>query len=437
MGAIKLGLGPLAVTRQAPAWMGPFQLALDFRAGRYQLNRQQVGLSRIDSLYHSRASARRAEDSAGVSREFANGVMAVTDRGYDSREGWTNLIPNPLGTGAVVGVVGSGGALPTGWYVNTSHGMTTQIVGVSTVNGLPVIRFRVSGTSNGGFYELNLQPGAASSPAILPSAAYNVSGYMGVVAGAFPASGEFGFTQRRADQAQAVSVTLANTVTLNATPVLTRFNVNLTSAADAAFGRMRITMSPSNGAAVDVTFDIAAPQLTQTAYLMPFGSGTVAPDSIVVPAADAGLAVNPPLTVVWRGVPLSSAPSFATLLEIRAAANRRVSMFLRANGTLGIGVLEGGGNNTITNTGSVWAGTETTVVSTIRPDGTTWTKVGSDAHVTRSGVVVPLPGASQFALGSDTARTTQCNSQIRIAAVGAFALSDAEALNLFIAVAAS
>ncbi|NBN64136.1 hypothetical protein, partial [Pannonibacter tanglangensis] len=95
MGAIRIGVGPLALTRQAPAWMRPFQLALDFRAGRYQLNRQAVSLARIDSLYHTRASARLAEDSAGVSREFGNGVMAITDRGYDSREGWTNLIPNP------------------------------------------------------------------------------------------------------------------------------------------------------------------------------------------------------------------------------------------------------------------------------------------------------------------------------------------------------
>ncbi|NBN62054.1 hypothetical protein, partial [Pannonibacter tanglangensis] len=75
--------------------MRDFQLAFDFRRGIYRLNRQRLPLHRIDSLYHSRASARLAEDSAGVSREFGNGVMAITDRGYDSREGWTNLIPNP------------------------------------------------------------------------------------------------------------------------------------------------------------------------------------------------------------------------------------------------------------------------------------------------------------------------------------------------------
>ncbi|NBN66087.1 hypothetical protein, partial [Pannonibacter tanglangensis] len=372
-------------------------------------------------------SARLAEDSAGVSREFGNGVMAITDRGYDSREGWTNLIPNPLGNGAVVGIVGSGGALPTGWAGSSvaGTGLTTQIVGVSAVNGLPVIRFRVSGTSNGVFYELNVQPLGSSAPAILPNTAYNASIYADVVSGTFPTNGGVELTQRRADQTSAVAVAVAGGATLNATPVLTRFNGNFTSAADAAFGRIRVAMNPANGQAVDVTFDLAAPQITQTAYLMPFGVGTIAPDALFIPASAAGLAVNPSvtgLTMVWRGIDYQSAAPFVHFVDIRADGNNRFTLFRRlSDGGVGStvgsnGPTSGPGLGTLA---QLPRGAEFTMVATWRPDGAVWVKAGSvsPGRITRP-MMVGTPSGVGIACNGVNGQDRN-NSQTRMAAFGA------------------
>jgi hypothetical protein len=66
----------------------------------------------------------------------------------------TNYIPNNSGMGAVVG-----GALPTGWSVANSGGLTYSIVTVGTESGIPYfdIRFHGTTTNSQGF---NVNSGA-------------------------------------------------------------------------------------------------------------------------------------------------------------------------------------------------------------------------------------------------------------------------------------
>lgn len=449
MGAIKLGLGPLAVTRQAPAWMSPFQLALDFRAGRYQLNRQQVGLSRIDSLYHSRASARRAEDGQGVSHEYGNGVMAVTDRGYDSREGWNNLIVNPLGTGAVVGVVNNTSTWPTGWNVNTtSSGLTTEILEVLTYRGVPALRLRVFGTFQS-FWELRI--GGEITSGISENTLYSASAIVAernIVAG--PRAPSFEVSWRDAATSAHVganSLLSGSAAEFGSSAVSESRRITVTSPTGTARARLRFTSSGLvEGTYYDCNFILAAPQLTQAAYPMPFGVGTVAPDALVIPAADAGLAINPAttgLTMLWRGV-ASPGMGLGYILEIGDATlgqsdtSSRMS-FVR----LTDGRIEHSRTNSSGTSGN-WSSTpgtdgEFTALAVWRADGSRWFRAGSAAVRTDPAASLPMFAAPPSVIGIGNTRSGggRLNGSTRLVAVGAFALPDADALNLFNAVAAA
>jgi hypothetical protein len=64
----------------------------------------------------------------------------------------TNVVRNPRGQGAVAGVVGSGGALPTNWGIFANNGVVTTVVGTGAVAGLPYVDIRFSGTTTATFY---------------------------------------------------------------------------------------------------------------------------------------------------------------------------------------------------------------------------------------------------------------------------------------------
>lgn len=63
--------------------------------------------------------------------------------------GRRNLLPNNS-AGAVVGVIGGGGALPTGWAASTS--LAREIVGVGTTDGVPWFDLKLTGTLTGGYF---------------------------------------------------------------------------------------------------------------------------------------------------------------------------------------------------------------------------------------------------------------------------------------------
>jgi hypothetical protein len=79
--------------------------------------------------------------------------------------GRRNLLSNSAFTGAVVGTVGSGGALPTGW-ISTAFD-TVQVVEIGTYEGVSAIR--IKGTRNN-------TSGASVFPSIRPAAVTTVSG---------------------------------------------------------------------------------------------------------------------------------------------------------------------------------------------------------------------------------------------------------------------
>lgn len=78
----------------------------------------------------------------------------VTDLGVEAQEGRTNGIKNNSFSGAALGVVGSGGALPTGWSCSCI-GLTANVTALGVVGGMPNITINISGTTTGQYFILH------------------------------------------------------------------------------------------------------------------------------------------------------------------------------------------------------------------------------------------------------------------------------------------
>lgn len=92
----------------------------------------------------TRASAATSESAAGVYAQVASGVPRLTDKGLQVEGAGVNDVPNSSGQGAVLGVIGSGGAAPTGWNLPTN--ITRQVTFIGTVRGVDVVGIRFFGT---------------------------------------------------------------------------------------------------------------------------------------------------------------------------------------------------------------------------------------------------------------------------------------------------
>ncbi len=67
----------------------------------------------------------------------------------------TNYNPYGSATGAAVGVLGSGGVLPTGWNLAGASGLAVDVVGVPVINGIPCVEVRIYGTPTSNLTEIN------------------------------------------------------------------------------------------------------------------------------------------------------------------------------------------------------------------------------------------------------------------------------------------
>lgn len=98
-----------------------------------------------------------------------------------------NLIRNSIGNGAVVGTVGSGGALPTNWSVTQgADALTIAVIGTGVDPTAGVwISIQFSGTSaSNTTLVMPFDPGPT-----VAALSYTVSAYFALTAGALPAGG--------------------------------------------------------------------------------------------------------------------------------------------------------------------------------------------------------------------------------------------------------
>ena len=163
--------------------------------------------------------------------------------------GAENLVSNSSLSGAVVGVVGSGGSLPTGWAVANTATVEVQAIGVR--NGLPYIRVRLQRTATGTEY-----PGIRIACAgILPNTTYTPSIFLQEISGT-GAPLQFNVQYRAAGL-----VYQGNFVNIPPNGTWRRMYGTGSSVANSAEVYFAVDTAMTTGQSIDKVFELACPQM--------------------------------------------------------------------------------------------------------------------------------------------------------------------------------
>ena len=281
----------------------------------------------------ARASSAWAPDENGLYREFAaNKPRIDLNLGLLVEEGRTNSLRNNSMQGAVAGTPGT---VPTNWVIAASSGLSTQVVGTGTENGIDYIDWRIFGTSVGGsnniYCESHIQVAAVNGQTWTSSAFFKrVAGSMANVT----QCNNFIVLHSGAG-AQIGAV--ANAFTL--TDVLTRAAFTTTLAnASVAFIRPAFLFTSVAGA-VDLTIRIGWPQLEQGGFVTSPIRTTTAAKARLADQISMALAMSGPVTVFAdHTIPAGIASGAKVTWELDNGTNneRRLVRTENTNGNLDV-----------------------------------------------------------------------------------------------------
>lgn len=228
---------------------------------------------------------------------------------------YPNLLPNPNITGATVGVIGSGGVLPTGWAtIQNGTNLTVEVISIGTsALGTGQIEIKTSGTPAAtATFQLCLTPTTSAGWIPMHPGGASLSCWVARSAGA---NTNFTFSDISCDADTAASgyiSTPLNTGTFSAlTSTLTKKTNSALMPATTAFGFPQLNLGCTSGAAVNSTWIITAVQIEQASAPSSFGAAfrmpTVRPpggllaDQPIVPvlARDISPPPPPPVEIPW------------------------------------------------------------------------------------------------------------------------------------------
>ena len=195
---------------------------------------------------------------------FDHDPATGASRGLLIEEARTNSIRNSQAGGAATGTPGT---LPTNWGTSVPAGITRQVVATGTVNGLAYIDVKFSGTNTSG---VSANFFLAAEPATQIVAAngqtWTASVYLALVGGSFTnvTNDRLQLHERNAG-GSSIGNTSVGIATVGAT--LTRFSATRTfNQATTERTNFQVAGTVADGAAIDLTLRIAAPQLEQGAF---------------------------------------------------------------------------------------------------------------------------------------------------------------------------
>lgn len=123
-------------------------------------------VNNVPGFSYTRSGTAYQQNASGVWTSFDENVPPISDGvGLGVWEARTNSVRNPTGLGAVVGTLGSGGALPTNWGQDVGTGLTWSVVGTGVENGLNYVDLRFAGTPSGTFLNVLFEGNTAISAA--------------------------------------------------------------------------------------------------------------------------------------------------------------------------------------------------------------------------------------------------------------------------------
>jgi hypothetical protein len=266
-----------------------YTLNTNFIAPQYQIAAQYVvwetNVGLVDKTFSqiitfTRASTATYFDATGTLQSAAIDVprldydpATLAAQGLLIEEQRTNSIRNNTGVGAVNGVIGSGGAVPTNWtsQINTTTGLTRQVVGTGTENGIAYVDFRLSGTATGaGSFDMFFEQ--ASVAAALTGQTWAGSVFTKLVGGTTNGLSlpRFYLYELTSGAAFITAQVLSPGFSLPATGALNTQRyagaATLSGGATTAFIRPLINYAIADGAAIDITLRIGLPQLELGAF---------------------------------------------------------------------------------------------------------------------------------------------------------------------------
>jgi hypothetical protein len=246
------------------------------------------------AITFTRASGATFFDANGVLQTAANDAprfdhdpVTGESRGLLIEESRTNSIRNSQADGAVVG---ASGTLPTNWITNLLTGISREVVATGTVNGFSYIDIKFSGTNTsgaGGF--LQIHPEALGQVVAASGQSWSASIYIALIAGTFSGTTSPLWRMVERDAATtAISGAVSTTDISAANATLSRVSVSRTlNGAGTERVTSQLIWTVANGATVDFTLRIAAPQLELGAFPTSYipttsAAATRAADSAVV-----------------------------------------------------------------------------------------------------------------------------------------------------------
>lgn len=327
----------------------------------------------------------------------------------------TNGVRNPGMVGTVVGVVGAGGALPTNWSLISSAGLTCEVLALPTINGMPCIRLKFSGTASATAMQLAFETTTAITAA--PSQQW---------AGALPHLLDAASAPPLAHQHRIVGRTSGgatvspNTYTQALTPgaALTRTEHRATLNSDATLARVNslYVATLSNGAGYDWTITLGAPTLEQASYatlpILPAAGATgAATRNVEVLTFDlarlglAGIGAEGTMLVSARTAPVNNAAQ--TFARLTDGSGDHITLRRSALGLAQLDVYDGGVLQAgLDDPTAIAAGADTTIVASWAPGSFTLTRGGAAEVLDASGTV---PAVSSLILGASDADAEPAN----------------------------
>jgi hypothetical protein len=200
--------------------------------------------------------------AAGIGAADGTPYARATGRSVGGDNQPFNLIRYNMGGGAVPGVIGAGGAMPTGYNWFNQQGFDSITVGLGVENGIEYFSVRLVGIPTANSARFVPNGGANPITATVPGQTWTYSGYLKLLAGSFAGmqSVNFAINGGRANQSNIVSAGRVAAFVPTTAPLDTqRFSLTTTFAElDVAIATLVVSFSLINPmiTPVDVTIAI-------------------------------------------------------------------------------------------------------------------------------------------------------------------------------------
>jgi hypothetical protein len=324
---------------------------------------------------------------------FTHDPVTLESLGLLVEEQCTNGIRNNTMVGAVAGTPGT---LPTNW-VDFPAGLTRQILGTGTINGVNYIDIRLSGTTN----TTSLAIGFEASTQIVAATgqAWSQSLWLAVIGGSISGIDRLliNYVERSAVGGAVVQQNSTDLRSLISS-AFARYlsSVTLTGGANTAFVQPRLLFGFASGASIDITLRIGLPQIEQSAVVtsvIPTSTTAVTRNASVADVINQAIASNIRTLYLEFRSPAVGTRGVVSLND--NTANERVNV-LTSGADPRLVVVDGGVEQANVNGGAITANTRVRVAVRIN---------GNDFAISINGAAVvtdtsgTLPTVDRLMLG--------------------------------------